>query len=268
MILPKILDTHTGVHENKVRELFHDKQSHFDGDAPEFETPLILLGFFNRSGSNLLGNHLRDLPDFSGFKEELNHPAIKSIIKRKNLNSFPDYFRSAQNEYPRDHCYGYKASWNQVLMLNRCGIDRMYKGVKLIHITRGDLIGQAISLVIAMQTLKWTSEQTGKDNVEPQYDSNQISSAIEACCKAEMQMKLVSEITNLDRLHVFYEDLVAEPEKVMQRVGLFLGRDLSDWQPGKVAIKRQASELNDQWRKRYLSDALGKLGVEAFNQDE
>jgi len=266
MKLPKLLET-SGVHEQKVRELFDGSRLHFDGGAPEFETPLVLLGFFNRSGSNLLGNYLRDLRGFSGFGEHLNWTVIQNTCKRKELTSFPDYFRSAQQVRARGHNHGYKASWDQLLMLRRFGIDRMYQGIKLIHITRGDLVGQAISLVIAKQTAQWTSEQTGKEGVEPQYDAGQISTAMQACCEAEMRMKLVSEMLGLDRLQVSYEDLVATPDRVMQRIGGFLGHDLSGWQPGEVGIRRQASELNDQWRARYLDDAVAALQAEAPDQN-
>ena len=266
MKLPKLLET-PGVHEQKVRELFDGPKLHFEGDAPEFETPLVLLGFFNRSGSNLLGNYLRNLPGFSGFGEHLNWTVIQNTCKRKEVASFPDYFRSAQQARARGHSHGYKASWDQLLMLRRFGIDRMYQGVKLIHIVRGDLVGQAISLVIARQTAQWTSEQTGKEGIEPQYDADQISTAMQACCEAEMRMKLVCEMLGLDRLQVSYEDLVAAPETVMQRIGGFLGHDLSDWQPGEVGIRRQASELNDQWRARYLDDAAAALQAEAPDHD-
>jgi LPS sulfotransferase NodH len=255
MDILKILKT-PGVHENMVRKLFHGHQIHFDGDVPEFETPLVLLGFKNRSGSNLLGSYLRDLPGFSGFWEDLNWNRIQNQCKLKNLNAFPNYFHSTQNGRPGRHSHGFKVSWDQMLMLKRCGIDRMYQEVKLIHITRDDLIGQAISLVIAQQTKKWTSEQTGIDNVEPKYDFNKISTALQACCNSEIFMKLACEMTGVDRLQVTYEDLIAAPETVMQRIGGFLCRDLSNWQPSEVGIRRQASELNDQWRARYMREAI------------
>ena len=88
MDILKILKT-PGVHENTVRALFHGHQIHFDGDVPEFENPLVLLGFMNRSGSNLLGIYLRDVPGFSGFSEDLNSVTIQNQCKLKNLNAFP-----------------------------------------------------------------------------------------------------------------------------------------------------------------------------------
>jgi len=141
-------------------------------------------------------------------------------------------------------------------MLKRFGIDRMYQGLKLIHIVRRDLIGQAISLTIARQTSQWTSKQPG---ATAEYDANQISTAIQACCEADMRMKLLVEILGIDALQVSYEDLTKTPEAVMRRIGNFLGRDLSDWQPGDTGLRKQASALNDRWRTWYLHDAENAL---------
>jgi len=258
MQLPGLLEK-PNVHEQKLHGIFRPSQLCFTGSEPEFDVPLVLLGFYNRSGSNLLGSYLKDLPGFSGFGEHLNWTVIENRKKRKALGSFPDFFRDAQGTRSAQHCHGFKASWGQVLMLKRFGIDRMYQGMKLVHIVRHDLVGQAISLVIARQTSQWTSEQTGTG---AKYDAKQISTAIQACCEADMRMKLVIDILGINTLQVSYEDLTTMPETVMRQIGVFLGRDLSGWKPGETGLRKQASQLNEQWRARYLQDA-GELLIAA-----
>ena len=49
------------------------------------------------------------------------------------------------------------------------------------------------------------------------------------------------------------------PQAVMAGVGTFLGRDLSAWEPAEVAIKRQASTRNADWKARYLAEAREAL---------
>lgn len=252
--------TGMGGHEEQVRALFKDGFA-FTGDSPEFQTPLVLLGFFNRSGSNLLGSHLRDLNGVGGFKENLNHPVIRKVAEQEGLTSFPDYFRygpAKQAKFPKK-IVGYKASWDQVLMLKRARIDQMYQGVRLMHIMREDLISQAISLVIAQQTQQWTSEQTGNASAEPVYDAVQIGKAVQVCAEAGARMQMLAQFLDIPYLRVSYEALTGSPTTVMTQVGDFLGRDLSHWTPGEESIKRQATGLNEDWRARFTRDASAAL---------
>lgn len=257
--LPKLLTT-PGGHEKEVRNLFPDSFA-YAGDAPEFKTPLVLLGFFNRSGSNLLGSHLRGLKGVGGFKEHLNHPVIRNVSARQGMAGFPDYFRNAQAKHAkaRGHIHGFKASWDQILMLKRARIDRMYQGMRLMHILREDVISQAISLVIAQQTQQWTSEQSAKADVEPVYDAAQIGRAMQVCYEAEMRIRMLAQFLELPYLQINYETLVSDPAVVMARIGDFIGRDLSDWAPEEVAIKRQTTSRNSEWRDRFLADTGAEL---------
>lgn len=259
MTLPNLL-TASGTHEAEVRRRFPDSFTYAGAD-PEFEGPLVLLGFFNRSGSNLLGRYLKGTSGFSGFNEHLNHPVICKTSDRLDLAEFPDYFRAAQSKHARKrgHIHGFKAAWDQVLMLKRARIDAMYAGVRLIHIVREDLVGQAISLSIAQQTQQWTSDQAGKSAVEPVYDAHKIARALQACAEAETRMRLLAQVLDLPYLRVTYETLDSDPAVTMRAVGDFLGRDLSDWTPEPVPIQRQATDRNAEWRARYLAEADAAL---------
>lgn len=258
-LVPNLIAT-PGIHETRLRDRFGDRFA-FDGTAPEFSGPLVLLGFFNRSGSNVLGRHLKGTRGFGGFTEQLNHPVVGTVSDRQGLSSFPDYFRSIQAKHlhrPR-HIHGFKASWDQVLMLKRARIDRMYDGMRLVHILRADLVAQAVSLVIARQTQQWTSEQEARTEVEPVYDAAQIAQAVQACAEAETRMRMLAEILGLPYLRVTYEDLDRDPIPVMQTVGQFVGRDLSGWTPEPLPIKRQATGRNEAWRARYLAETAQAL---------
>lgn len=253
LTLPPIMQT-SGVHEPVIRDLFADGFT-YTGTEPEFETPLVLLGFFNRSGSTLLGEYMQSLRGFSGFSEHLNHPVVSKTAEQQGITSFPDYFRRAQVKHsPRPkHIHGFKASWDQLLMLKRARIDQMYQGVKLVHIVRGDVIGQAISLVIAQQTLQWTSRQSAQTDAEPEFDATRIARTVQACLDEDSRMQMVATLLDVPYLRVTYEALDKNPSVVMTRIGRFLGRNLSDWTPGKPRLERQATGLNAQWRERFIA---------------
>ena len=112
-------------HEQKIIQAFKGRVA-YEGSDPIFDTPLFLLGFFNRSGSNLLGEYLNSTPFFSGFREQLNGDMVLRTAERQAIASFPDYIvASSAAARAQGRIHGFKASWSQVMMLLRFGIDRM-----------------------------------------------------------------------------------------------------------------------------------------------
>lgn len=249
-----------GKHEDELRRFFNDKVSY--GGPPIFANPLYCLAFFNRSGSNLLANYLRGTPFFSGFHEQLNFDTVKKKALQWGCDNFPDYIIEATTRFSKGRfVHGFKASVDQLMMLERFGIPRMYQdGMKIIHITRDDLIGQAISYQIASQTKKWSSRQIG---IMPEdavcFDPEKISSLVQAAQYSANAIVMFAEIFDVPRLHVTYEMLVRNPLGVLEKVAEFTQQDTMEWSVKEPDIERQASELNDSFRARYLDYIQGTV---------
>ncbi|WP_164876114.1 Stf0 family sulfotransferase [Falsirhodobacter deserti] len=247
-----------GIHEKEIRRHFGDRAI-FTGDRPVFDHPLYLLAFSNRSGSNLLADHLRSTPVFSGFYEQLNHSTVLQQAEQWNAGTFPDLIRIGSEVLSEGKpIHGFKASWDQILMLHRFRIPAMYDGVKIIHITRDDVLGQAVSYQIAHQTKRWTSMQRGED-VKPVYDKAQISHLIGAAQMSANAIQMLCTIFEMPRIEVTYEEIVARPRKAVLRIGKLLDLDLQDWKSRKPTIARQADAINDSFRARYLAEARTHL---------
>lgn len=232
-------------------------------DGPEiFDHPLYCLGFSNRSGSNLLAEYLTATPYFSGFQERLNFKTVKSLSTKWGIDSFPDYFQETNARLGKDQFVcGFKASAGQLMMLQRYGIPRMYKGgMRIIHITRNDLVGQAVSFQIASQTKQWNSKQAavaGDKTVH--FDAKQITRMIDAAQASANGIAMFAEIFGYPRIHVTYEELVEAPEKVLRQIAQFSGQQAADWPVAKPSLKRQASEVNELLRKQYLESIRQSL---------
>lgn len=249
-----------GGHEPRIRAQF-GARARFDGAAPVFDQPLFLLGFYNRSGSNLLAEYLRSTRKFSGFGENLNADLVRTTCQQEQLASFPDYiaWHMAERRKPGT-CYGFKASSDQVAMLLRLGIDRMFTGLRILHIWREDALGQAISAQIAWQTQKWTSSREGNGRT-PRYDAKAIIRFMHEIADSQRGFSLLGSGLGLPVHHLTYESLIADAEAEITRVGSFLGVDLAHWKrPAKTALQKQADSLNETFRKRFMQEAWSSVG--------
>lgn len=244
-----------GPHERRVNALF-GKGARFDGSEPVFESPLYLLAFVNRSGSNLLAEYLRMTPGLSGFREQLNHATVERQSRKLGVTGFPDYLRAiSAGAVSRGLAHGFKASWDQILMLHRLGILRMYPEVRVIHIQREDVVAQAVSYLIARQTREWSSRHEGRAERACEFDADGISRLIGTIMESDRKVAQVCALFELPRRTVCYEDLVDDPQGVVRSIGTFTGQDLSGWSPRAPGISRQASALNEAFRRRYLEMA-------------
>ncbi len=243
----------TGMHEKAARSLFGDAVEYIGPTL--FPHPLYCIGFYNRSGSNLLASYLRETPFFSGFHEHLNANQIETFARKFSTESFPDLIRKMIEHFGKGRrVHGFKASIDQLVMLERFGIPRMFDGgMKIIHITRGDVIGQAVSYQIALQTLKWTSKMEGAiPDTDIKFDPRQLTSIIDGIHSASDAISMFSKVFDHPYMRVTYEDLVQNPQAVLIRIAQFSGRPGRNWTLQTPQIERQANEVNEKFRHLYL----------------
>lgn len=253
------------IHEKELSALF-GTGFHFHGLAPEFDVPLVCLAFSNRCGSNLLAGYLRDTPCFGGFHEQLNFDTVRNTATTHKIHSFPDYFRHlCRSPTKAGRVYGFKASWDQLMMLKRCKIDRMFNGIVVVHMTRDDIVGQAISLMIADQTKQWTSAQSALSDVTPNYKPAHLKRLIHSIAEAEQRVRILCDMFCLPRTAVTYEQVVLDPAQVITMLSSVVGLDLGAWIPRAPMIKRQANSYNQRFREKFLSDMGDALAAD-FSQ--
>lgn len=240
-------------HELQISDFFAGSV-HYVGSANCIDAPLLLIGFHNRSGSNLLAEYMRSTGLFSGFREHLNYETVSMIQPNTNAKSFTDYILALYRFNTRDgEHFGFKASWGQIMMLFRWNIHSMYTGVKLIHIVRRDKLAQAVSRLIASQTGKWSSEQGVNEKRAPEFSAEQIESYIDDANFSDAAIPYITRLYNISYERIDYEDIVRDPVLQMQKVSQhFIGKNLHKWQPVDVSLKRQADAMNEAFCAEYI----------------
>lgn len=258
----KLIDSlsEQGGHERQIRSYFKRKV-YFTGDKPVFDRPLVVLAFQNRSGSNLLMDYLRQTGQFNCYFELLNHPAVLNHCRAQGLSNFPDYFRFLRTQLGQpDRIDCIKASWDQLLMLLRFGIHRMYPEMRVLHLRRQDMVAQAVSYSIALQTQQWTSAQKADPNALIRFDSKSIGAFLNATTTSNGMVPLICTAAELKYLQFYYEGLCARPRDILDACGRFLGLDFSECEFKDTQLSKQANAINDAHKAQYLDVLRKKAG--------
>ncbi len=182
---------------------------------------------------------------------------IKRLMQSTDpQTSMKDYFDAVvRHRTSPNGVFGVKAHSNQCLPHYQSGFIPWYFGeIKHVLIRRRDVLGQAISLVIAGQTGKWTSHE--KQTKQAVYSHEAIDKSLQLTAYYNDLWDRFFTTTKIVPLPVFYEDLLDQPTEEIQRVVDFVGVD------SKVSIsledaglEREATALNQEWRERFESES-------------
>lgn len=247
------------IHERKLRRFFGDAGMVCDQGRSE-RPHLVLLLFYNRCGSNLLAEHLRSTPVFSGFYEQLNHNVVEHASKRLEAKTFAQCLDAmAQRDGGGKNIYGFKASWDQLMMLHRSRYLDRFEKVQAVHMVRESRLDQAVSLLIADQTKSWTSQQPRSGQATIKYDPRQLRKILSAIHEAEQLSALACELLEIERLTVTYDQVVASPKTSVKSIADFVDQDVGSWSPQPPKMEKQASEVNSTFKQRFIAETRAQL---------
>jgi trehalose 2-sulfotransferase len=246
----------SNLHESEIRKVLD--QVAYSGNQP-LKKRLVLLGFVNRSGSNLLGEYLSSLPGLYGFEEKLNHTTVTHTCTKRGIESFEDYLRHLCRDDARGS-FGLKASGAQVEMLHKWRFLEMFESVKAIHIQREDIVSQAVSFWIARHTKQWTSRRSRHlEEADVQYDFDALSRIIGGIGRQNTRIAAAFSALNIRPWSISYERLLADPEGEMRAVAAFLGVDARNWRlPEKSAHRKQRSQIKAEYVTRLRADLAAR----------
>ena len=248
-----------GEHERRIAAGF-DGNVRYEGATPRFDYPLVVILFTNRCGSNLFAEHMRNTGHVSGLAEMANYPPVLRQREKFELSSYPDLIAANAESHIREgKLYGIKASAEQLSMLHRWNILKMFSGMVAYQIVRGNLLDQAISMSIARQTGKWTSEQkTGKTTV-PVFDFDTISKIIQWTASQNIAGRLLLEALDVPYAVFRYEEFTPDPTPHIRHALSILGIDAPDLTIPEPKLKKQANKTSAAFRQSYLEELMRHL---------
>jgi trehalose 2-sulfotransferase len=122
---------------------------------------------------------------------------------------------------------------------------------RYVHLTRNDVVAQAVSWVRAEQTEIWQPGDTSATGTAPRFDFDRIDACIETIHdhnRAWAEWFAANEVVPHP---VGYEDLVVDMVGVTGGILRFLGLDPGASRNVEPRVHRQADEINREWIDRY-----------------
>ena len=132
-------------------------------------------------------------------------------------------------------------------------LEAAFGSLRYIHLSREDVVGQAISLFRAEESNYWHSTQPGLPRRSVQYDYDEIAKRVESLEKDDRAWVEWFESLGIEPLSVSYEALDLHPRATTEEVLGYLGLE----HIGEVSApnKKLADETTEIWRDKFLLEA-------------
>ena len=122
-----------------------------------------------------------------------------------------------------------------------------------IWLRRQDLLAQAISRAIALQTKAWVSEKTPISS--PSYSSREILRTLRYISNAEARWQMFFARNGISPLTLWYEDFISAPVESVMQIAAYVGVDI---QPTEINTDVhtciQRTMLNEEWKEKFISE--------------
>ena len=136
-------------------------------------------------------------------------------------------------------------------------IKLLSKFDKIILLSRGNLVAQAISHVLADETHVWHAH--GHAELEAvrgrpaDYNVEKIADALSLHARGSCAWRKIAESATADCLSVTYEEMTSNMAGTLGKVGLFLGLpDILQCASVQPITLKLADERNDNWQRRFF----------------
>lgn len=222
-------------------------------DAADRKTYVIC--FTNRCGSNLLAELISTHPAFGKAGEYLNAVAVLKNSRQRGQRTLAEYLEwLRRTRSSKQGVLGIKLSYRQLFFLVRTGfVESMFGEVRFIHITRRDVLMQAVSHGIASQTKAWTSKQVGGENRPVvAFKPSHIVRLMDHIHESNAKLRTFFDVYGIEPIEVNYEDLVLNPQgvgdNVLRQLG-YAGPDATV-QPQRLTLRKQSSAMNEEFAQR------------------
>lgn len=228
-------------------------------DLPEYATAsrTYVVATTQRTGSHYLARQLGRLGSVGVPFEYLNaYRASLELAARGWTDTEASQVRLFEETRRRrtgtTGWFGLKAHWHtwETMMLSR-RVRELVRPQRFIYLTRDDSVAQAVSLTVAEQTGVWVDVRQPR-TVAPRYSREHIDDAHARIGRERLQWERFFADECVDVLRLSYEQLLADPDAVVEQVLLHLCGTTERPEPRALPpMNPRADDLIREWSQRY-----------------
>ncbi|MFQ6552970.1 Stf0 family sulfotransferase [Aestuariibius insulae] len=236
----------------------YEDQFSEDLDLPQISASpqIYMIASTPRCGSHFLGHILIETGEFGVPFEYLNPGNLKIWRKRLQTDNKIETLQALiSRRTSANGWFGLKAHWSQFAPAQREGLlDPLPKIARIVFLYRSDLLSQAVSFAIAMQTGQWISK-TQADR-EAHYNYDKILKAGQALRNQNRKWWNFLLANPTPAMVLRYEDVLSERSSNISDLVSFLDPAVS---PSSISLesvstKRQGTSMNTEWKTRIRAE--------------
>ncbi|HTZ37367.1 MAG TPA: Stf0 family sulfotransferase [Stellaceae bacterium] len=209
-----------------------------------------------RCGSTFLCRNLWQTGLLGSPIEMLNPAtAMKDLSSRFDAASPADYIaKLIERRTSKNGVFGLKSHFHhfEAFLRQYPGLLDALAPLTFIHIARQDKVAQAVSMAKALQTDQWSSEEEHGKKPEISYDRETIRKCLKDVRRQDRLWRRWFEEHNVTPIEVTYEELTADPARVVRGIVEHLGVQHDEPDPVDVpSLEKQGDETNEEWVERF-----------------
>jgi LPS sulfotransferase NodH len=151
--------------------------------------------------------------------------------------------------------FGAKVGWGPYKTVFGDGDPRLVlRGLHMVFMTRRDQVRQAVSWVRAIQSRRWQSIHSGRQDHRAEFDAEHITRKLQRIRSTEESWRDLFDSYGITPQQITYEDLVADPLQTLRETLAVLGVEPPADLRIKPKIGRLADAVTEDWVARYRTE--------------
>jgi LPS sulfotransferase NodH len=203
-----------------------------------------------RSGSVFLSHLLRSTGRLGKPWEFFHDPAVARAVV---ADPEAELLRLAREAATPNGVYGLKVFTPHFDMVVGARWAERLPGLAFVHLSRRDLLAQAISLARALQTGQYKGDQP--PGAAPLYDRAQIADCLARIAWGQARWESWFARNGIEPLRLVYEEVAAAPQAAVDAVARLVGLDGPvPVDASQVAVRVQRDAATLEWRERFVRE--------------
>ena len=137
-----------------------------------------------------------------------------------------------------------------------------FPDLRFVHLSRRDVLGQALSRVRAFQTRRWRS--TLPEQAVPVYDGAAILDALRLTVRQDARWTVYFARNGIAPLRLVYEDALDAVAATVASVADLVGLEAPPASVADIGLAVQRDALTEVWRARFLSEYRDRDALDAL----